>query len=261
MDKQPTKDLSGGEEDPDIIRLEPSGTSDFAIEFPFRKLSLPAPKMSDSASLPRGVPIGVVRRAVRELETDSIDALTRFRLGVGGTDSSEFRKRFIEMRCEDFLKSSNNRKKASDFVYLYGPDLVEQSVGAHSANDSPTPPRDSDRSHSLVLSKNPWAVYSLKDLFRHQGPLLTLTVGALIFCGYQIALSLGSEVSPIAIVALIAMLLLFTYVPILRMYGNHNQEFGLVLVKMLLFLGFVGAVFFIVNQYSSAVSGYFKRVW
>ena len=260
MDKKVTKDLSGGEQGLDIIRLEPSGSSDVAVEFPLRKLSLPTRKMSDFSIPARGVPIGVIRRAAREIDTGSIDELAMLRVGVG-PDSADFKKRFIEMRCEEYLKSPGSRKYDLASIHWHEPDLVEQSVGAHSANDSPNPPADRDRSHNLVLSKNPWAVYSLRDLFRHQGPLLTLTVGALVFCGYQIALSLGPEVSPVAIVALIAILLLFIYVPILRMYGNDKQVFGLTLVKMLLLLGFVGAFFFIVNHYSSAVSGYFKKLW
>ena len=109
-----------------------------------------------------------IRRAIQELESGSLDELLVQKLTYLDRNSAEFRQEYVMLRVE----SLTIRPRTSS-----GPlSKVEAIAGNTGTQDMP----------NRGNHKNPWAVYTISDLWRFFGPLMSALIILQLFNSYQL---------------------------------------------------------------------------
>lgn len=109
-----------------------------------------------------------IRRAIQELESGSLDELLVHKLLSIERDSVEFRQEYVMLRAQSLMI----RPRTSS-----GPlSKVEAIAGNTGTQDMP----------NRGNHKNPWAVYTISDLWRFFGPLMSALIILQLFNSYQL---------------------------------------------------------------------------
>ena len=132
-------------------------------------------------------PISVVRRAIKELQTGELDERALLLIGDVDVNSPTFRRLYVEARCQSYLDSPLGRHHMPPLSLLNQPATMLLTDGP--ARSNPEHPYRISHSQMLEMAKkNPWAVNSLRDLFNHHGPLVTLVISSAMATALQLHL-------------------------------------------------------------------------
>jgi hypothetical protein len=164
------------------LDLESFDDFDFSLDEP--KKSAFIANESSVKVLPVEAPQHIIRRAIRDLESGSLDELLVHRLIGLDRESAEFRQEYINLRVESLMRprssfspctelaaNSNSDRETSTFTSKAKPRIVPREVNY----------------------KSPWAVNTLGDLWSFFGPWLTFIVALELYSSYQLGSMFESQ--------------------------------------------------------------------
>lgn len=142
------------------------------------------------------IPVWVFRRAIREIEEGKLDEKIVARLAGISPRSAAFRKRYLDIRCDSYLRSVRARShRAPSFVPLASMSLNGSGIAAgfgSGAGGHPVVGNAGSLSPKMRPSQpyaenhyGPWMVRSFADLFRHYGFGMTLLGGSGLFLAIE----------------------------------------------------------------------------
>jgi len=205
----------------DDLDLELESFDDFESSLNESKKSSFIPNESSVHVLPVDAPPHVMRRAIRDLESGSLDELLVHKLIGLDRKSAEFRQEYIRLRCESLMRPRSTFSPCKDLI---ANEWRETSTFTSKENVKIVPQE--------IHQKNPWSVNSLGDLWTFFGPWLTFIVALQLYYSYQLGSLLGSQEMlhgnlPINIgTVIIALLSLATSAFVLmRCKGNDYKSF------------------------------------
>jgi hypothetical protein len=181
--------------DPDtgenIVRLLADQTWPTHGESSLTGESIPPPReiQPSNQDATRTAPISVVRRAIKELQTGELDERALLLIGDVDVNSPTFRRLYVEARCQSYLDSPLGRHHMPPLSLLNQPATALPTDGPARSN-SEHPNRISHSQMLEMAKKNPWAINSLRDLFNHHGPLVTLVISSAMATALQIHLKI-----------------------------------------------------------------------
>jgi hypothetical protein len=112
-------------------------------------------------------PTNLIRLAIKELESGVLDIIVLHKLTSLDRHSAEFRQEYVKLRVEAWLKPRSSSEPCSKIEAFAG-NTEEQDMqeGRH--------------------YKNPWVVYTISDLWRFFGPLLSALIVLQLYYSYKL---------------------------------------------------------------------------
>lgn len=150
--------------------IEATGDS----ELPLKESKNIYPIANDSSVfvLPMEPPLHAIRRAIRELESGSLDELVINKLISLDRKSAEFREEYVRIRALSLVRPRPSAPSFNESYIIMG-GAEEQSL------------------QEEISYQNPWSVNSLWDLWRFFGPSLTLVIVLQLVFSLKLSALLG----------------------------------------------------------------------
>ncbi len=119
-------------------------------------------------------PSHVIRRAIQEFESGSLDELLVHQLLQFDRDSADFRQEYVRLRVASLMRPRATFDPA---------DLTSSHGGERKAEAVP----------DLNEMKSPWRIHRLRDLWSFFGPWLTVVVGIQLYASHNLAHLLAEQ--------------------------------------------------------------------
>ncbi len=185
------------------------------IELPPKERKNVYPIANDSSVfvLPMEPPLHAIRRAIRELESGSLDELVINKLISLDRKSAEFREEYVRIRALSLVRTRPSSPSFNESYIIMG--------GAEA---------QSREEQEEISYQNPWSVNSLWDLWRFFGPSLTLVIVLQLVFSLKLSALLGKLHIPLGnfpssmIALIIASLSLYTSYLVLN--GCKGREYN-----------------------------------
>jgi hypothetical protein len=216
LDLRPSVKLKEAEEQDDF-GLELQSFDDFDFSLSNSKKNFIANESSVHV-ISLEPPPHLVRRAMRELQNQTMDELLIHRLIGLDRSSAEFQKEYVRLRVKSLMRPRASFSPCEDLL----------------ANDWPKTRTFTSMPYEQMVPqeptlKSPWTVNTLGDLWSFFGPWLTLVIALQLYYSFKLGTLFGSQemldgYSPINIGAfIIALASLFTSMFVLK--GCKGQEY------------------------------------
>lgn len=171
-----------GQAQPDELKLYLEALDDFDFSLDEPKKSAFIANESSVKVLPVEAPQHIIRRAIKDLESGSLDELLVHRLIGLDRESAEFRQKYINLRVESLMRPRSSFSPCTE--------LVVNSDRETTSFTSKAKPRIVPQE---VNYKSPWAVNTLGDLWSFFGPWLTFIFALELYSSYQLGSMFESQ--------------------------------------------------------------------